>query len=310
MSFAERDGWIWCDGEIIPWREAKVHFLTHTLHYGRGVFEGVRAHRTDTKGICIFRLRDHTRRLLNSARILQMQVPYTAPALEEAQREVVRKNNLGEFCYLRPMCLHGSEGMGLHADNLNTHVMIAAWKWSSYLAPEAREQGIKVHTSSYIRHHAHAQRCQAKASGSYIDSILASREAREQGCDEALLLDRDGYVAEGSGENIFIVRDGALETPPPVWCLQGITRDTVITLAREAGITVRETRLSREQIYAADEAFFTGTAAGLVPIRELDGHPVGAGCRGTLTERLQALYADQTHGRRDEHLEWLVPVED
>ncbi len=309
MSFAERDGWIWCDGDMIPWREAKVHFLTHTLHYGRGVFEGVRSHHTEKHGVCIFRLRDHIRRLLNSARILQMEVPCTAEVLEEAQREVVRKNGLGEFGYLRPMCLHGSEGMGLHADNLRTHVMIAAWEWPSYLAPEAREQGIRVHTASHIRHHAHRERCQAKASGSYIDSILASREAHAQGCDEALLLDQDGYVAEGSGENFFIVRDEILETPEPSWCLKGITRDTILTLAKEAGMTVRETHLSLEQVYTADEAFFTGTAAGLVPIQEVDGKAIGTGCRGAVTERLQTLYADQTHGRRSEHPEWLVPVE-
>lgn len=307
MSFADRDGTIWLDGEMVPWREAKVHVLTHTLHYGLGVFEGVRAYATPDRGACIFRLREHTDRLFNSAKILRMAMPFDAATLMEAQRAVVRENNLEE-AYLRPMCFYGSEGMGLRADNLKTHVMVAAWEWPSYMSPEAREHGIKVRTSSYTRHHVNITMCKAKANGNYINSMLALREALDSGAEEALMLDNEGYVAEGSGENVFVVRKGRLFTPDLTSCLDGITRDTIFTLAAELGYTVEQRRITRDELYIADEAFFTGTAAEVVPIRELDGRVVGTGSRGPLTEKLQTMYFDSVRGNRRQNSEWLTPV--
>ncbi len=307
MSFADRDGTIWLDGEMVPWREAKVHVLTHTLHYGLGVFEGVRAYATPDRGACIFRLREHTDRLFNSAKILRMPMPFDRDTLLEAQRAVVRENNLHE-AYLRPMCFYGSEGMGLRADGLKTHVMIAAWEWPSYMNPEAREHGIKVRTSSYTRHHVNITMCKAKANGNYINSMLALREALDSGAEEALLLDSEGYVAEGSGENVFAVRKGRIFTPDLTSCLDGITRDTVFTLAAELGYSIEERRITRDELYIADEAFFTGTAAEVVPIRELDGRIIGSGSRGPLTEKLQAMYFDTVRGNRRENSEWLTPV--
>ena len=307
MSFADRDGSIWLDGEMIPWREAKVHVLTHTLHYGLGVFEGVRAYATPDRGACIFRLHEHTERLFNSAKILRMPMPFDKATVVEAQRAVVRENNLDE-AYLRPMCFYGSEGMGLRADGLKTHVMIAAWEWPSYMDPEAREHGIKVQTSSYTRHHVNITMCKAKANGNYINSMLALREALDAGAGEALLLDNEGYVAEGSGENVFVVRKGRIFTPDLTSCLEGITRDTVFTLAAELGYTVEQRRITRDELYIADEAFFTGTAAEIVPIRELDGRIIGSGSRGPLTEKLQAMYFDSVRGNRRENSEWLTPV--
>ncbi len=307
MSMADRDGVIWLDGELVPWRDAKTHVLTHTLHYGMGVFEGVRAYHTG-KGTAIFRLKEHTDRLFRSAHILAMPMPFDKATLNEAQRQVVRENKL-ESAYLRPMCFYGSEGMGLRADNLRVHVMVAAWSWGAYLGAEGMEKGIRIRTSSYTRHHVNVTMCKAKANGNYMNSMLALREAIACGCDEALLLDPEGYVAEGSGENIFIVRDGCLYTPELTSALDGITRATVIELAGEIGVPVREKRITRDEVYVADEAFFTGTAAEVTPIRELDGRAIGAGHRGPITERLQTLYFDQVHGRRDTHPEWLTPVE-
>ena len=307
MSMADRDGLIWLDGEMVPWREAKVHVLTHTLHYGLGVFEGVRAYHTENNGSCIFRLNEHTDRLFRSAHILSMNMPYSKEVLREAQKAVVRENGLDE-AYLRPMCFYGSEGMGLRADNLKTHVMVAAWEWPSYMAPEAREKGIKVRTSSYTRHHVNISMCKAKANGNYINSMLALREALDSGCEEALLLDNEGYVAEGSGENIFIVRDNKLITPELTSCLEGITRDTIFALAAELGYKVQEKRITRDEVYIADEAFFTGTAAEVLPIRELDGRVIGSGQRGPLTEKLQALYFDSVKGRRSQNMQWLSSV--
>ena len=307
MGFADRDGSIWLDGEMVPWREAKVHVLTHTLHYGLGVFEGVRAYATPDRGACIFRLHEHTERLFNSAKILRMPMPFDKATVVEAQRAVVRENNLDE-AYLRPMCFYGSEGMGLRADGLKTHVMIAAWEWPSYMDPEAREHGIKVQTSSYTRHHVNITMCKAKANGNYINSMLALREALDAGAGEALLLDNEGYVAEGSGENVFVVRKGRIFTPDLTSCLEGITRDTVFTLAAELGYTVEQRRITRDELYIADEAFFTGTAAEIVPIRELDGRIIGSGSRGPLTEKLQAMYFDSVRGNRRENSEWLTPV--
>ena len=305
-SFADRDGAIWFDGEMKPWREANVHVLTHSLHYGLGVFEGVRAYDTP-RGPCIFRLREHTQRLFRSAKILLLDIPYSEQQLAQAQCDVIRANGLREG-YLRPICFLGSEGMGLRADGLSVHVAIAAWPWPSYMSPEARELGVKVRTSSYTRHHVNVTMCKAKATGNYINSLLALREAIAAGCDEALLLDPEGYLAEGSGENIFLVRDGVLHTPELTSCLDGITRNTIFQLAAELGLTIRERRITRDEVYIADEAFFTGTAAEVLPIREADQRPIGNGRRGPITERLQALYFEQVRGQRAEHGEWLTLV--
>jgi branched-chain amino acid aminotransferase len=309
MSFADRDGFIWFDGQLVPWREAQVHVLTHTLHYGMGVFEGVRAYHTDSRGTAIFRLEDHTNRLFNSAKIVGMQMPFDRATLNEAQRQVVRANQLREG-YIRPLAFLGSEGMGLRADGLRTHVAIAAWEWPSYMSPEALEQGIRIRTSSITRHHVNITMCKAKATGNYTNSMMALREALQDGYDEALLLDPEGYVAEGSGENIFVINRGVLYTPELTSCLDGITRDTVIQLAHECGYEVREKRITRDEIYIADEAFFTGTAAEVLPIRELDNRVIGAGARGPITTRLQQLYFDAVRGRLAAHPQWLAPVAD
>ena len=305
-SFADRDGFIWFNGELVPWRDAKVHVLTHTLHYGLGVFEGVRAYQTP-KGPCIFRLHEHTRRLFNSAHILGLELPYSADEINAAQVETLRANGLGEG-YLRPMAFLGSEAMGLRAQGLTVNLTIAAWPWPNYMDEDARERGISVRTSSYTRHHVNITMCKAKANGNYINSILALHEALDSGCDEALLLDNEGYVAEGSGENIFIVRDGLLHTPELTSCLDGITRDTVFHLAREADLEIVERRITRDEVYICDEAFFTGTAAEVLPIRELDGRRIGNGQRGPVTERLQSAYFDQVRGQRNAFPEWHTPV--
>ena len=307
MDLSKLTGSIWLDGELVPWGEAKVHVLTHTFHYGLGVFEGVRAYETSDQGACIFRLKEHTDRLFRSAKILQMDMPFDKDTLNEAQREVVRVNNLKEG-YIRPMCFLGSEGMGLRADNLKTHVMVAAWPWPSYMDPEARDRGIRVRTSSYTRHHVNITMCKAKANGNYINSILALREALDAGCEEALLLDNEGYVAEGSGENVFLVRDGTIYTPELTSCLEGITRDSIFRIAADLGYQVKERRITRDEVYIADEAFFTGTAAEVVPIRELDSRPIGSGSRGPLTEKLQSIYFDTVRGREAQYSEWLTPV--
>jgi len=305
-SMADRDGVIWYDGKMVPWREATTHVLTHTLHYGMGVFEGVRAYPTDN-GPAIFRLEEHTRRLFNSARILDMEIPFTPDELNQAQLASVRDNNL-DSAYLRPMVFYGSEGMGLRADNLKVHVICAAWEWGAYLGDDGMEKGIRIRTSSYTRHHVNSAMCRAKANGHYFNSMLALTEALRDGYDEALLLDKDGLVAEGSGENIFIIRDGVIYTPDLTSALDGITRNTVTQLANEAGYEVREKRITRDEIYIADEAFFTGTAAEVTPIRELDGRSIGCGSRGPITEMLQAKYFDVVHGRSAEHADWLTPV--
>jgi branched-chain amino acid aminotransferase len=306
MSMADRDGVIWYDGKLVPWREAQTHVLTHTLHYGMGVFEGVRAYHT-TKGTAIFRLQAHTDRLFRSAHILGMQIPYDKATLNDAQRAAVRENKL-DAAYLRPMCFYGSEGMGLRADNLKVHVIVAAWHWGAYLGEDGQKNGIKVRTSSFNRHHVNITMCRAKANGNYMNSMLALREALSAGCDEALLLDTEGYVSEGSGENIFVVRNGAIYTPDLTSALDGITRATVVQLATELGVPVVEKRITRDEVYIADEAFFTGTAAEVTPIRELDGRAIGAGRRGPITEKLQTLYFDVVHGRSHLHMDWLTPV--
>jgi branched-chain amino acid aminotransferase len=306
MTFDNRDGVIWLDGGFLPWRDARIHVLTHTLHYGMGVFEGVRAYKTDA-GAAIFRLREHTDRLFRSAHIMRMPMPYDRETINRACCETLKKNGL-DSGYIRPICFYGSEGMGLRADNLKTHVAIAAWEWGAYLGSDGLEKGIRIKTSSYTRHHVNISMCKAKATGHYINSMLALREALDCGYDEALLLDSEGYVAEGSGENFFLVRDGVMYTPELVSALEGITRDSVITLARENGIEVKEKRITRDEVYIADEAFFTGTAAEVTPIRELDGRRIGSGARGRVTETLQQLFFDQAHGRRKEHPDWLTYV--
>ena len=305
-SLDDRDGWIWQDGELVPWRDARVHVLTYTLHYGIGVFEGVRAYDT-AAGTSIFRLTDHTRRLMDSAQIVQIDVPYSQHELENAQCEVFAANELREG-YLRPVVYLGSESMGLRAKDLSVRVAVACWPWPNYMDPEARERGITVRTSSYTRHHVNITMCKAKASGNYINSILALREAQDAGCDEALLLDNEGYVAEGTGENIFVVKNGTIHTPELTSCLPGITRDTILVFAREQGFDVVERRITRDEVYIADEAFFTGTAAEVLPIRELDGRVIASGKRGPVTEKLQSLYFDQVRGRREAHPEWHTPV--
>ena len=306
MLMSDRDGVIWFDGELVPWREAKVHVLTHTLHYGMGVFEGVRAYKTD-KGTAVFRLESHTDRLYRSAHIMGMQIPYEKSVLNEAQRLAVRENNL-ETAYLRPMCFYGSEGMGLRADNLKVHTIVAAWEWGAYLGEAALEKGIRIKTSSFTRHHVNITMCKAKANGHYINSMLALQEAMRDGYDEALLLDVEGFVAEGSGENFFMVIDGVIYTPELTSALDGITRKTVMTLADDLGLEVREKRITRDEVYVADEAFFTGSAAEVTPIRELDGRQIGAGHRGPITEQLQSRYFDLVHGRLSGYDNWLTLV--
>ena len=302
MSLADQDGVIRFDGKLVPWRDAKVHVLTHTLHYGLGVFEGVRAYATE-RGPAIFRLKDHTDRLFRSAHILNFEIPWSKDEINAAQVKVIRENGLKE-AYLRPMCFYGSESLGIRAEGLSSHCIVAAWEWPNYMSPEARVEGIKVRTSSYTRHHVNITMCKAKANGNYINSMMALREAIDSGCEEALLLDNEGYVAEGSGENIFIVQGGQLITPELTSCLEGITRATVFALAEEVGLEVRERRITRDEVYIADEAFFTGTAAEVLPIRELDGRWIGNGQRGPITEKLQSMYFDQVMGRRSENPEW------
>lgn len=306
MSFSDRDGSIWFDGAMVPWREAKVHVLTHTLHYGLGVFEGVRAYETD-RGTAIFRLAEHTERFFRSAHILGMNMPYDNDTLNAAQVAVVQENGL-ESAYLRPLAFYGSEGMGIRADMLKTHIAIATWEWGAYLGEDGLKNGIRVRTSSFTRHHVNITMCRAKACGNYINSILALQEALSGGADEALMLDTEGYVTEGTGENIFVVRNGVVYTPDLSSALEGITRDTVIRLIGEAGLDLVEKRITRDEVYVADEAFFTGTAAEVTPIRELDGRSIGNGGRGPITEQLQASYFDCVHGRDPKHDDWLTFV--
>ena len=308
MSMADRDGLIWFDGEMVEWREANVHVLTHTLHYGMGVFEGVRAYHTN-QGAAIFRLKEHTDRLFDSAKIMRMDIPYSKADFIAAQKQAVKANDL-DSAYIRPMCFYGAEGMGLRADNLQVHAIVAAWEWGSYLGEDNMKNGIRIKTSSYTRHHVNISMCKAKANGHYINSMLALQEAMQDGYDEALLLDVDGFIAEGSGENVFIIKNGVIYTPELSSALNGITRHTVITLAADLGIEVIEKRITRDEVYIADEAFFSGTAAEVTPIREYDNRPIGSGTRGPITERLQSLYFDVVHGRNEKYLDWLTPVSD
>ena len=306
MSMADRDGQIWYDGKLVPWRDANTHVLTHSLHYGLAVFEGVRAYKTDI-GTAIFRLKEHTDRLFNSAHIYMMKIPYTRDQLMEAQKEVVRVNNL-ESCYIRPIAFYGSEKMGVSPKGASVRVAIAAWPWGAYLGPEALEKGIRVKTSSFARHHVNVSMCRAKYSGTYANSILANLEATDHGYDEGLLLDVDGFVAEGSGENLFMVKNGKLYEPELTSALIGITRDSIITIAQEMGYEVAARRITRDDLYLADEAFFTGTAAEVTPIRELDGRIIGEGTRGPITAKLQKKFFDCVNAKTNEHRDWLSPV--
>ena len=306
MGMEDRDGLIWMDGGYVPWREAKVHVLTHTLHYGLGCFEGVRAYKTE-RGTAIFRLEDHTDRLFDSAQILSIKIPYDKETLNRVQREIIARNGL-ESAYVRPLVYYGSEGLGLHATTLSVHVAIATWEWGAYLGAENLERGIRVRTSSFSRHHINAAMGKAKANGQYINSILALSEALSDGYDEALLLDPQGFVAEGSGENFFMLRDNVIYTPALTSALPGITRDSVITLAKDLGYSVQERLITRDEVYIADECFFTGTAAEVTPIREVDRRTIGSGHRGPVTEALQSAYFDQVQGRKNSHPEWLTYV--
>jgi branched-chain amino acid aminotransferase len=307
MSMADRDGFIWYDGRLVPWREATTHVLTHSLHYGLAVFEGVRAYKSQI-GTAIFRLKEHTDRLFNSAKIYMMQVPYTKEQLMAAQREVVRANKL-ESCYIRPLAFYGSEKMGVSPVGASVHVSIAAWPWGAYLGEEGLARGIRVKTSSFARHHVNVTMARAKVATTYANSILANLEATQDGYDEGLLLDTDGFVAEGAGENIFVVKDGRLYTPQLTTALDGITWRSVQQICADLGLSVEKTRLTRDDIYIADEAFFTGTAAEVTPIRELDRRTIGAGSRGPVTEKIQSAFFDIVNGRNPKYHHWLTPVE-
>jgi branched-chain amino acid aminotransferase len=301
MSMADRDGFIWMDGKLVPWREATTHVLTHSLHYGVSVFEGVRAYNTE-RGTAIFRLKEHTDRLFTSAHIYMMKMPFDKETINEAQKEVVRANKL-ESCYLRPIAFYGSEKMGISTRGATVHVAIAAWR--AYLGAEGLEKGIRVKISSFARHHVNVTMARAKVASTYANSILANLEATQDGYDEAILLDTDGFVAEGAGENIFIIKNGVIWEPEIASALTGITRDTVHTLARELGYEVRSKRLTRDDLYIADEAFFTGTAAEVTPIREIDNRAIGEGKRGPVTAAIQARFFDLVNGRLPEHDNWL-----
>ena len=306
MSMADRDGLIWSDGKMVPWRDATTHVLTHTLHYGMGVFEGLRAYQTN-QGTAIFRLSEHTDRLFNSAHIFMMKIPYDKATLMEAQLEVVKQNKL-ESCYIRPIVFYGSEDMGISAKNLSVHVAIAAWPWGTYLGKDSLEKGIRVKTSSFSRHHVNVNMCRAKSVTTYANSMLAHQEVIIDGYDEALLLDVSGYVAEGSGENIFIIKNNKLYTPDMTSCLEGITRASIIEFAGEIDIPVIEKRITRDEVYCADEAFFTGTAAEVTPIRELDNRIIGNGSRGPITTKLQTMFFDSVKGKSNNHTNWLTYV--
>jgi branched-chain amino acid aminotransferase len=306
MSMADRDGWIWYDGKLVPWREANTHVLTHSLHYGLSIFEGVRAYNT-VDGPAVFRLREHTERLFNSARVYMMNIPFTQEQINDAHREVIRANKL-DSGYLRPIVFYGSEKLGISPKGNQVHVAIAAWPWGAYLGEEGLKRGIRVKTSSFQRHHINVSMVRTKTGGNYVNSILANMEAINAGYDEALLLDTQGFVAEGAGENLFIVRDGKVFEPNMVSGLIGITRRTVIDLAAELGYPVTQMPMTRDDVYLADEAFFTGTAAEVTPIRELDGRPIGAGSRGPVTEKIQSMFFDAVNGRVPKFKHWLTPV--
>ena len=306
-ALSDRDGKIWMDGQMVDWRDAKVHVLTHTLHYGCGAFEGVRAYKT-RQGTAIFRLQEHTQRLFNSAKILRMKLPFTQEQLNEAQKQVVRDNGL-ESGYLRPLIWLGSEKLGVSPKGNKVHAMVAAWTWGAYLGAEGMERGIRIKTSSFTRHHVNITMTQAKTVSNYTNSILANMEATDDGYDEALLLDSAGFVSEGAGENVFVIKDGVVYTPDlSAGALNGITRNTVLHICADLGIEVVQKRITRDEVYIADEAFFSGTAAEITPIRELDRLPIGAGSRGPVTQRIQQAFFDIVNGRNPKYAHWLTLV--
>ncbi|RLA08473.1 MAG: branched chain amino acid aminotransferase [Gammaproteobacteria bacterium] len=307
MNMADRDGLIWFDGKMVNWRDANVHVLTHTLHYGMGVFEGVRAYETD-KGAAIFKLQEHTERLFNSAKIMQMNIPFDKQEINDAQIQSVLQNNLSS-AYIRPMCFYGSESMGLRAKGLKTHCIIAAWNWGSYMGEDKMQQGIRIKTSSHTRHHVNISMCKSKTNGNYVNSMLALQEALNDGYDEAMLLDPQGFVAEGSGENIFIIKNDVIYTPDSTSALNGITRQTIMNLATDIGIKVIEKRITRDEVYIADEAFFSGTAVEITPISEVDNRPIGTGTRGQITKKLQQMFFDVVNGKLPKYDSWLSYVE-
>ncbi len=303
----DRDGKIWIDGQMVEWRDAKIHVLSHTLHYGCGVFEGVRAYNT-INGTAIFRLQEHTERLFNSAKILRMKLPFTQEEANQAQIDVVRANQL-ESCYLRPLSWIGSEKLGVSPKGNKIHLMVAAWAWGAYLGEEGLKRGIRVKTSSYTRHHVNITMTQAKAVSNYTNSILANMEATDDGYDEALLLDASGFVSEGAGENIFVVKNGVIYTPDlSAGALNGITRNTVFAIAKDLGLEIVQKRITRDEVYIADEAFFTGTAAEVTPIRELDRIEIGIGSRGPIAEKIQTAFFDIVNGRNPRYAHWLTAV--
>ena len=306
MNLSDLDGYIWFDGKIVDWREAQTHVLTYTLHYGLGVFEGVRAYLTP-KGTCIFRLQDHTERLFKSAKTIGMKIPFSSEELIEAQRKIVSLNNLKES-YIRPMCFYGSEGLGIRFDNLSVHTIVAAWEWPHYMEPEAQEKGISVKVSSFKRQ-VRNEVANAKINGNYVQSTVALNEAIEQGFEETLLLDSEGFVAEGSGENFFMVKDNKLITPDLDACLDGITRRTIISLAKELEVDFEERKIQLEEALESDEAFFTGTAVEVMPINAIDKKSIADGVRGPITEKLQKAYLDQVRGKRSGNKDWQSPID-
>ena len=311
-SLDDRDGKIWMDGELVDWRDAKIHVLSHTLHYGCGAFEGVRAYKTADGSTAIFRLAEHTERLFNSAKILRMKIPFTQEQLNEAQKQVVRENKL-ESCYLRPLIWIGSEKLGVSPKGNKVHAMVAAWSWGAYLGEEGMKRGIRVKTSSYTRHHVNITMTQAKTVSNYTNSILGNMEALDDGYDEALLLDASGFVSEGAGENIFVVKGGVVYTPDlSAGALNGITRNTILHVCKDLGLELVQKRITRDEVYVADEAFFTGTAAEVTPIRELDRIEIGnrgdGGARGPITEKIQAAFFDIVNGKNPKYAHWLTKV--
>ncbi len=306
-SMEDRDGKIWMDGKMVEWRDAKIHVLTHTLHYGCGAFEGVRAYKT-VNGTAIFRLQEHTDRLFNSAKILRMKLPFTKEEVSEAQKAVVRENHL-ESGYIRPLTWIGSQKLGVSPKGNSIHLMVAAWTWGAYLGEDGLKRGIRVKTSSFTRHHVNITMTQAKAVSNYTNSIMANMEATDEGYDEALLLDPSGFVSEGAGENIFVVKDGVIYTPDlSAGALNGITRNTVFHIAKDLGLEIVQKRITRDEIYICDEAFFTGTAAEVTPIRELDRIEIGAGSRGPITEKIQSAFFDIVNGKNSKYAHWLTLV--
>ncbi len=303
----DRDGKIWMDGELVDWRDAKIHVLTHTLHYGCGAFEGVRAYDT-VNGTAIFRLQEHTQRLFNSAKILRMKIPFSQEQVNQAQREVVKANNL-KSAYLRPLIWIGSEKLGVSPKGNQVHLMVAAWSWGAYLGEDGMKRGIRVKTSSYTRHHVNITMTQAKTVSNYTNSILANMEATDEGYDEALLLDASGFVSEGAGENLFVIKGGVVYTPDlSAGALNGITRNTIFSICQDLGLKLVEKRITRDEVYICDEAFFTGTAAEVTPIRELDRVEIGSGSRGPITEKIQSAFFDIVNGRNPKYAEWLTSV--